>query len=45
MLERLQRGVFNRKMGVVMGPCAIVEKPMKILDLSDEKNKENTSGD
>ncbi len=28
-----------------MGPCVIVEEPMKILDLSDEKDKENIGGD
>jgi hypothetical protein len=29
----------------MMGPCVIVEKPMKILDLSDEKDKKNIYGD
>ncbi len=28
-----------------MGPYAIVEEPMKIPDLSDEKDKENIGGD
>jgi hypothetical protein len=28
-----------------MGPCVIVEEPMKILDLSDEKDKKNIYGD
>jgi hypothetical protein len=29
----------------MMGPCVIVEEPMKILDLSDEKDKKNIYGD
>jgi hypothetical protein len=45
VLERLQKGIFSRKVGVVMGPCAIVEEPMKIPDSSDEKDKENINGD
>ncbi len=45
MLKRLQRGILNRKVGVAMTPSAKVEELMKILDLNDEKDKENIGGD
>jgi len=45
VLERLQRGIFNRKVGVAMRPFAKLEELMKILDLNDEKDKENIGGD
>ncbi len=45
VLKRLQRGILNRKVGVAMTPSAKVEELMKILDLNDEKDKENIGGD
>lgn len=38
VLERLQKCIFSRWVGVVMGSIVVVEKPMEIMDSSDKKS-------
>lgn len=38
MLDRLQRDIFSKRVGVVTGPNVIVDKRMEILYSNDEKD-------
>jgi hypothetical protein len=39
VLERLQRSIFSKKAGVVIGLGVTMEKPLEILDSNDETNE------
>jgi hypothetical protein len=41
VLERLWRGTFNKRTGVIIGHGVTLEEQKEILDSNEEKNKKN----
>jgi hypothetical protein len=41
VLERLKRGIFSKRVKVVMGPSATMQKLVEILDIDDENDEKH----